>query len=150
MNIESSRTIVCKLLETRAIKFNFTEPFIWTSGWKSPIYCDNRMSLSDHKLRSLIKDAYVQIIKENFPEVEVIAGVATGAIAQGALVADALNLPFVYIREKRKEYGLKKIIEGNLEKGQKTIIVEDHISTGGSSIKAFEELINVQADVLGI
>ena len=150
MDNDISRTIVHRLLEVKAIKFNFREPFIWTSGWKSPIYCDNRMSLSDNSIRTLTKDAYTQIIKEKFPEVEVIAGVATGAIAQGALVADKLGLPFVYVREKRKEHGLKKIIEGILEKGQKVVVVEDLVSTGGSSIRALEELIVAQANILGM
>ena len=142
--------IIKRLLEIKAIKFSFKEPFIWTSGWKSPVYCDNRASLSDHHLRNMIKDAYVEIIKDKFPEVEVIAGVATGAIAQGALVADKLNLPFVYVREKRKEHGLQKIIEGCLEGGQKTVVLEDHVSTGNSSIKAWNELKDAGAEVLGM
>jgi len=108
------------------------------------------MSLSDHHTRTLVKDAFVQVIRDKFPDVELIAGVATGAIAQGALVADKLELPFVYVREKAKEHGLKKIIEGNLEPGQKTVIIEDHISTGGSSLKAFQELKNAGANVLGM
>ena len=150
MDNNFSRIIVHKLLGIKAINFNFKEPFIWTSGWKSPIYCDNRMSLSDNSIRTLVKEAYVRIIKEKFPEVELIAGVATGAIAQGALVADMMNLPFIYVREKRKEYGLMKIIEGYFEKGQKTVILEDHISTGGSSIRALDELRKESVNVLGM
>jgi len=150
MNDKYSSIIVHKLLEVRAIKFNFQDPFTWTSGIKSPVYCDNRVSLSDHVLRSMIKEAYTSIIKDKFPDAEVIAGVATGAIAQGALVADQLNLPFIYVREKRKEYGLMKIIEGHFEKGQKVVILEDHISTGGSSLRACEELKIAEAHVLGM
>ena len=147
---ELAHSIVEKLLEMQAIKFNFKEPFVWTSGIKSPVYCDNRASLSNHELRTMISNAYTDIVRNNFPDVEVIAGVATGAIAQGALVADKLKLPFIYVREKRKEHGMKRIIEGNLEKGQKVVIIEDHISTGGSSLKAWDELVNAEADVLGM
>jgi len=142
--------ITKSLLEIQAIKFNFNEPFTWTSGWKSPVYCDNRASLSNHSLRRIIRDGYVEIIRKKFPHAEVIAGVATGAIAQGVLVADQLELPFIYVREKAKEHGLKRIIEGNLEKGQKVVIIEDSISTGGSSLKAWDELEKVQANVLGM
>jgi orotate phosphoribosyltransferase len=145
-----SYNIIKRLLDIQAIKFNFKEPFVWTSGWKAPVYCDNRASLSNHQLRSMVKDAYSKIIREKFPDAEVIAGVATGAIAQGALVADELKLPLIYVREKRKEHGLKRIIEGFFEKGQKTVILEDHISTGGSSLKAWNELKIADADVLGM
>jgi len=138
------------MLKIGAIKFNFEEPFIWTSGIKSPVYCDNRAALSDYNLRSMIRDAYVKIIKDMFPDVEIIAGVATGAIAQGVLVADELNLPFIYVREKKKEYGLTKIIEGHFEKGQKVVILEDLISTGGSSLKAWEVLNDEKMNVLGM
>ena len=142
--------IARELLNIQAVKFNFEEPFTWTSGWKSPVYCDSRASLSNHKLRSLVRDGYVEIIKEKFPNAEVIAGIATGAIAQGVLVADKLDLPFIYVRPERKEHGLKKIIEGHFDKGQKVVIIEDHVSTGGSSIKAFNELQKERADVLGM
>ena len=147
---ELSRSISRNLLKIKAIKFNFKEPYTWASGWKSPVYCDNRVSLSDIRVRSLIRDAYVEIVQTEFPDVEVIAGVATGAIAQGALVADKLNVPLVYVREKAKDHGLKKLIEGVLEPGQKTVIVEDLISTGGSSLKAAQELRNAEANVLGM
>ena len=149
-NLERSRLISSGLLQMKAIKFNFKEPFIWASGWKSPMYCDNRISLSDCHLRSMIRDAYVEVIQKKFPEVEIIAGVATGAIAQGALVADKLNFPFIYVREKAKDHGMKKLIEGKLEPGQKTVIIEDLISTGGSSLKVAEELSKAQANVLGM
>ena len=138
------------MLKIGAIKFNFTDLFTWTSGIKSPVYCDNRVALSNCNIRNTVRDGYIEIIRKEFPDVEVIAGVATGAIAQGALIADRLNLPFIYVREKRKEHGLKKIIEGYFEKGQKIVIIEDLISTGGSSIKSFNELIQEEADVLGM
>ena len=139
-----------ELLKMQAIKFNFKNSFTWSSGWKTPVYCDNRASLSCHYLRSMVRDAYVEIVKNKFPDVEIIAGVATGAIAQGVLVADKLSLPFIYVRESRKEHGLKKIIEGHFEKGQKAVILEDLISTGGSSLKAWHELEIAEVDVLGM
>ena len=150
MDHQISQKIASNLLKIGAIKFNFKELFTWTSGIKSPVYCDNRMSLSCVELRNLIRDAYVEVIREKFPEVELIAGVATGAIAQGALTADKLNLSFVYVRDKHKDFGQKKIIEGNLKEGQKAVIIEDHVSTGKSSIKVLEELRNEGADVLGM
>jgi len=145
-----SRSIARNLLQLKAIKFNFREPYTWASGWKSPVYCDNRITLSDHHVRSIIRDAYTEVIQELFPEVEVIAGVATGAIAQGALVADKLGVPFVYVREKAKDHGLMKVIEGKLEQEQKIVIVEDLISTGGSSLKVADELRKAKANVLGM
>lgn len=150
MDNERSCAIVLNMLKIKAITFNFKEPFTWTSGWKAPIYCDNRASLSDHNLRSMVKEAYTNLVKDKFPDVEVIAGVATGAIAQGALVADKLELPFIYVREKRKEHGMMKIIEGHFEEGQKVVIIEDHISTGGSSLRAWKELVDANAKILGM
>jgi len=138
------------LLKIEAIKISFKEPFKWTSGIISPIYCDNRKSLSYSEVRTIIKNAYVEAIKKHFPEAQVIAGVASGAVAQGALVADELNLPFVYVRPERKEHGLMKIVEGHIEPGQKTVIIEDLVSTGGSSIKAMNHLRNENAEVLGM
>ena len=148
MNNDISRKIAHKLLDKGALRFNFKEPFTWTSGIKSPVYCDNRLSLSYVEVRNLIRDAFVEIINTKYSDVEVIAGVATGAIAQGAWVADKLNKPFIYVREKPKGHGLNKVIEGHLEKGQKVVIIEDHISTGGSSYNAFLELRKVEANVL--
>ena len=151
MNREDySYSIASNLLQIGAIKFNFKDYFTWTSGLKSPVYCDNRASLSFVKIRSLIKDAYIQVIQEKFPDVEVIAGVATGAIAQGALVADKLGLSFVYVRSNTKDCGLKKVIEGEIHEGQKTVIIEDHVSTGQSSLKVLEELRKAGVDVLGM
>ena len=148
--LELSRSISRDLLRIKAIRFNFKELFLWASGLKSPVYCDNRLSLSDTGARSLIRDGFVDLIRTEFPEAEVIAGVATGAIAQGALVADQLNLPFVYVREKAKDHGMKKLIEGVILPGQKTVIVEDLVSTGGSSLKAAHELRKAEANVLGM
>jgi len=150
MKEEYSYKIASNLLQIGAIKFNFQTPFTWTSGMKSPVYCDNRLTLSYVDARNLIKDAYIEAIRENFPETELIAGVATGAIAQGALVADKLGLSFVYVRDKAKGCGLEKTIEGALKKGEKTVIIEDLISTGGSSLKVMKELQNAGADILGM
>ena len=148
--LKLARLIAYNLLKISAIRFNFKEFFLWASGLKSPIYCDNRLSLSDSNVRSLIRDGYVDTIRTEFPDAEVIAGVATGAIAQGALVADKLNLPFVYVRERAKDHGLKKLVEGVIQPGQKTVIVEDLVSTGGSSLKVAQELRKVDANVLGM
>jgi orotate phosphoribosyltransferase len=148
--MSTKELIAHKLLKIEAIKLNLTDPFIWASGLKSPIYCDNRKSLSYHDIRTIIRDAYVEAILSHFPEVEVIAGVATGAIAQGVLVADKMNLPFIYVREKPKEHGLKKIIEGESPAGKKVVVIEDLISTGGSSLKVVNELRRENADVLGM
>jgi orotate phosphoribosyltransferase len=142
--------IAHNLLKINAIELNLTSPYIWASGWKSPIYCDNRKSLFHHEIRTIIRNAYVAAVREHFPEVEVIAGVATGAIAQGVLVADEMKLPFIYVREKPKEHGLKKIIEGESPKDKKVVIIEDLISTGGSSLKVLNELRAEGAEVLGM
>ena len=124
-----------KLLNVKAIKLQPTNPFTWASGWKSPFYCDNRKTLSYPDLRSFVKIELVRLIMENFPEAEAVAGVATGAIAQGALVADALNLPFVYVRSKPKDHGLENLIEGELKPGMKVVVVEDLISTGAAALR---------------
>ena len=150
MKEEYSQKIASNLLQTGAIKFNFEKPFTWTSGIKSPVYCDNRLSLSFVEVRNLIKEAYIQVIHEHFPDTEVIAGIATGAIAQGAMVADQMGLPFVYVRSKAKGFGMDKTVEGTLQKGAKTVIIEDLISTGGSSLKAMKDLQNEGANVLGM
>lgn len=139
-----------KLLKVKAIKLQPTNPFTWASGWKSPFYCDNRKTLSYPDLRSFVKIEIARLISENFPEVDAIAGVATGAIPQGALVADALNLPFVYVRSKPKDHGLENLIEGELKPGMKVVVVEDLISTGGSSLKAVEAIRNNGCEVVGM
>lgn len=139
-----------KLLKISAIKLQPSIPFVWASGWNSPIYTDNRKTLSYPDVRNFIKVELSRLIAENFPEVEVIAGVATGAIAQGALVADTLSLPFVYIRSTPKDHGLENLIEGNIKPGQKVVIVEDLVSTGKSSLKAAQAVRDAGAEVIGM
>ena len=139
-----------KLLKVKAIKLQPSAPFTWASGWKSPFYCDNRKTLSYTDLRSFVQIELTRIILENFQDVDAIAGVATGAIPQGALVADALNLPFVYVRSKPKDHGLENLIEGELKPGMKVVVVEDLISTGGSSLKAVEAIRNNGCEVVGM
>lgn len=139
-----------KLLKIKAVKLQPANPFTWASGWKSPIYCDNRKTLSYPSLRNLIKIEITHAILENFPDVEAIAGVATGAIAQGALVAEELGLPFVYIRSSPKDHGLENLIEGDLKPGQKVVVIEDLISTGGSSLNAVKAVRNNGSEVLGM
>ena len=139
-----------KLLKVKAIKLQPTNPFTWASGWKSPFYCDNRKTLSYPELRSFVKIEISRIILERFSDVDAIAGVATGAIPQGALVADALSLPFVYVRSKPKDHGLENLIEGELRPGMKVVVIEDLISTGGSSLKAVEAIRNNGCEVIGM
>lgn len=139
-----------RLLKINAIKLQPNNPFTWASGWKSPFYCDNRKTLSYPELRNYVKIELVHTILDHFPKVEAIAGVATGAIPQGALVADALNLPFVYVRNKPKDHGLENLIEGELKAGMKVVVVEDLISTGGSSLKAVEAIRNNACEVIGM
>ena len=139
-----------KLLEINTIKIQPNNPFTWASGWKSPIYCDNRKILSYPQTRTFIRDRFVDIIRQKYPETEVIAGVATGAIAIGALVADVLGLPFIYIRSKPKDHGLENLIEGDLNPNQKVVVVEDLVSTGISSLHAAEAVNNYGAVVIGM
>ena len=139
-----------KLLRVKAIKLQPENPFTWASGWKSPFYCDNRKTLSYPDLRSFVKLELSRVILENFADADAVAGVATGAIAQGALVADALGLPFVYVRSKPKDHGLENLIEGELKPGMKVVVVEDLISTGGSSLKAVEAIRQNGCDVVGM
>ena len=144
------RIVAEKLLKIKAVKLQPGNPFTWASGWKSPIYCDNRKTLSYPALRTFLKIELARTIVENFGEVEAVAGVATGAIAQGALVADLLGLPFVYIRSTPKDHGLENQIEGELRPGSKVVVVEDLISTGGSSLKAVEAVRNFGCTVIGM
>lgn len=139
-----------KLLKIKAVKLQPANPFIWASGWKSPIYCDNRKTLSHPSLRNFIKLELARTIIEKYGNVNTIAGVATGAIAQGAMVAEELNLPFVYVRATPKDHGLENLIEGDLKPGSKVVVVEDLISTGGSSLKAVEAIRNAGCDVIGM
>ena len=144
------KIFAAKLLKVKAIKLQPKNPFTWASGWKSPFYCDNRKTLSYPDLRSFVKIEIARIILERLPEVEAIAGVATGAIPQGALVADTLALPFVYVRSKPKDHGLENLIEGELKPGMKVVVVEDLISTGGSSLKAVEAIRQNGCEVIGM
>ncbi len=143
-------TIPKYLLQSKAIKLEPTTPFVWASGWKSPIYCDNRITLSYPQIRNAIRDSLTRLIKENFPEASVIAGVATGAIAQGVLIAQELNLPFVYVRSTPKKHGMENLIEGEIRPKQKVVVVEDLISTGNSSLMAVEVLRKAGVEVLGM
>jgi len=138
------------LLQIKAIKLQPSNPFTWASGWKSPIYCDNRKILSYPAIRSFVRDSFGSIIMGLYPDVEVIAGVATGAIAHGALVAEKLKLPFIYVRSEAKGHGLGNQIEGYYEKGQKVVVIEDLISTGGSSLNAVRALREAGCNVLGM
>lgn len=149
-NPSTAKLVAKKLLEIEAIRLAPNSPFTWASGWKSPIYCDNRLSLSYPELRTFIKESLVSAIHENFLSVEAIAGVATAGIPQGALIADKLNLPFIYVRSKAKGHGMENMIEGKVIAGQKVVVVEDLVSTGGSSLKAVEDLRNNGVDVLGM
>lgn len=138
------------LLRLEAVKLSPKAPFTWASGWKSPIYCDNRVTLSDAEARTFIKEALAETIKKQFPSVTAISGVATGAIAQGALVSDLMGLPFSYIRSKAKDHGMENLIEGRISSADKVVVVEDLISTGGSSLKAVEALRAHGCEVLGM
>lgn len=139
-----------KLLKIKAIKLQPSIPFTWASGWKSPIYCDNRKTLSYPELRNFIKIEIARLVREHYPEVDAIAGVATGAIAQGAMVAEELGLPFVYVRSAPKDHGLENLIEGDLRPNQKVLVIEDLISTGGSSLKAVEAIRKDGCEVIGM
>ncbi|HRH01440.1 MAG TPA: orotate phosphoribosyltransferase [Bacteroidia bacterium] len=150
LNDDTALKIAEFLLQIKAIKLNPTAPYTWASGWKSPIYCDNRIALSHPKIRTYIRQQLVQNITTNYGKPDVIAGVATGAIAQGALVAEAMGLPFVYVRASAKEHGMGNLIEGKIEKGQTVVVVEDLISTGMSSLKAVDALRNADCDVKGM
>jgi len=139
-----------KLLEIEAVKIQPANPFTWASGWRSPIYCDNRKILSYPAARSLICNKFAEIIRNKYPSAEVIAGVATGAIAHGVLVADKLGLPFVYVRSKPKGHGLENLIEGHLKPKQQVVVIEDLVSTGDSSLKAAEAINEFGAYVTGM
>ncbi len=139
-----------KLLKIKAVKLQPSNPFTWASGWKSPIYCDNRKLMSYPDIRNFLKVQFARIIFEKHPNVEAIAGVATGAIAPGALVADLLGLPFVYVRATPKDHGLENLIEGDLKPKQKVVVVEDLVSTGLSSLKAVEAIRKDGAEVIGM
>ncbi len=147
---ETASQIAEYLLQIKAIKLQPADPFTWASGWKSPIYCDNRMSLSYPPIRTFIRDSLTQSIRLNLSEVQAIAGVATAAIPQGALVADKMNLPFVYVRSSPKGHGMENLIEGEVKAGQKIVVIEDLVSTGKSSLKAVHALRDAGTVVLGL
>ena len=144
------KTVAQHLLAVQAVRLKPNEPFTWSSGWKSPIYCDNRVTLAYPEVRTYIKNALADAIRERFPSVEVIAGVATAGIPQGALVADVLGLPYCYVRPEPKAHGMGKQIEGHLLSGQRVVVIEDLISTGGSSLKVVNALRAVGAEVIGM
>ena len=149
-NKETAAKTAELLLQINAIKLNPSNPFLWASGWQSPIYCDNRLTLSFPAIRNYIRDEIAKQIEEKYGKPDVIAGVATGAIGIGILVAEALNLPFVYIRPEPKKHGRQNQIEGFLQKGQTVVVIEDLISTGKSSLEAVEALRNAEANVKGM
>lgn len=149
--MENSQIEVTKrLLAIDTINIQPDIPFTWASGWKSPIYCDNRKVLSFPNTRTFICNEFVKLVREKYPNAEAIAGVATGAIAHGVLVAEVLQLPFIYVRSKPKGHGLENLIEGDIQPGTKVVVIEDLISTGGSSISAAEAIRNFGAEVLGM
>lgn len=147
---ESAPKVAEFLLQIKAVKLQPNNPFTWASGWKSPIYCDNRVILSFPKIRTFIRQEFINLINNEYGKPDVIAGVATGAIAHGALVAEAMGLPFIYVRPEAKAHGLGNQIEGVLNEGQSVVVIEDLISTGGSSLKAVEVLKKAGADVKGL
>jgi len=145
-----AKEIASYLLEIEAIKLSPNKPFTWASGWNSPIYCDNRTTLSFPEVRTRITTQLVATIRKQYPDAEVIAGVATAGIPQAAIIANEMNLPMIYVRPKAKGHGMTNLIEGKLEKGQKVVVIEDLVSTGGSSLKAVEDLRDAGADVVGM
>ena len=146
----NEKAVAEKLLQVNAVKLSPQEPFTWASGWKSPIYCDNRRVLGFPYVRDFIKSELCNVIFEQFPDVELLAGVATAGIAWGAMAADQLKLPYIYVRPQPKAHGLGNQIEGFFEKGQKTVIIEDLISTGKSSLQVVEVAKNAGLDVIGM
>ncbi|MBI1766746.1 MAG: orotate phosphoribosyltransferase [Bacteroidetes bacterium] len=152
INIENStaRQVASMLLDIGAIRLNHKKPFTWSSGWKSPVYCDNRLALSYPEIRSFVKESLANIVRKKFPAAEYIAGVATAGIPQGALVADVLGLPFVYVRPKPKEHGMGNLIEGKIDEGKKAVMIEDLVSTGGSSLKAAQAMQEAGFNVIGM
>ena len=144
------KIVAQRLLDIKAIQLNVEQPYTWASGWRSPIYCDTRKVLSYPDIRKLVYESLQQLIGQHFDDVRYIAGVATGAIAHGALVAEAMHKPFVYVRATPKAHGLSNSIEGVLPQGARVVVVEDLISTGGSSLQVVETLRKAGAEVLGL
>jgi orotate phosphoribosyltransferase len=150
LNEDKALKVAEFLLQIKAIKLRPNDPFTWASGFKSPIYCDNRVTLSYPQIRTFIRQGYAEAVIEYFGKPDAIAGVATGGIAQGALVAQELGLPFIYVRSEAKSHGMGNQVEGYFEKGQKVVVIEDLISTGGSSLKAIEALRDAELEVKGL
>jgi orotate phosphoribosyltransferase len=148
--MNDAKVVAEKLLQVKAVSLRPQEPFTWASGWKSPIYCDNRSVLSFPYVRDLIKSEMSNVIFSQFPGAEVLAGVATAGIPWGAMAADQLKLPFIYVRPKPKEHGLGNQIEGRYEQGQKVVVVEDLVSTGKSSLQAVDALVQAGLQVIGM
>ncbi len=150
LNEDKALKVAEFLLQIKAVKLNPQLPFTWASGLKSPIYCDNRVTLSEQNIRTFIRQTFAEAILEQYGKPDVIAGVATGGIAQGALVAQELGVPFIYVRSSAKEHGMGNQVEGYFERGQRVVVIEDLISTGGSSLKAVEALRDAELDVKGL
>lgn len=150
LNEDKALKVAEFLLQIKAVKLNPQSPFTWASGIKSPIYCDNRVTLSYPNIRTFIRQTFAEVILEEYGKPDVIAGVATGGIAQGALVAQELGVPFIYVRSSAKQHGMGNQVEGYFEKGQRVVVIEDLISTGGSSLKAVEALREAELDVKGL
>jgi len=146
----NEKAIAEKLLQVEAVRLNLKEPFTWASGWKSPIYCDNRRILSFPFIRDYIKSELCNVVFEKFPDAELLAGVATAGIAWGAMIADQLKLPYIYVRPKPKEHGLGNQVEGYFESGQKAVVIEDLVSTGKSSLQVVDVLKNAGVEVVGM
>lgn len=149
-NNESAKKVAQSLLQIKAIKLQPSNPFTWASGWKSPIYCDNRKILSYPKIRTFIRQQFVEVIENEYPNVDTIVGVATGGIAIGALIAEDMGLPFAYVRSSAKGHGMQNLIEGEVPTGKNVVVIEDLISTGGSSLKAVDALRESNCNVLGM
>jgi orotate phosphoribosyltransferase len=149
-NTSYSEIVANELLKLKAIRLNFEHLYTWVSGIKSPIYCDNRIINSDVNTREIVLNEFVNLIKSEFKDAEIIAGVATGGIPLGVLIADRLELPFIYVRQEKKKHGLMKQVEGQFNRGDKVVLVEDHVSTGSSSLKAVQGLRNEGLDLLGM
>ena len=147
---QSKKNVASSLLKINAVKLSPEAPFTWASGWHSPIYCDNRKTLSYPEVRRQIYEEFASLIAEKYPEAELIAGVATGAIAHGVLVAEKMNKPFIYVRSAPKSHGLTNQVEGYYQKGQKVVVIEDLVSTGSSSLNAVEALREAGCEVLGM
>jgi orotate phosphoribosyltransferase len=149
-SIDTGKKVASMLLDIEAIKLSPDTPYTWSSGWKSPIYCDNRLLLSYPEVRNYIEANLKQLVEEKFPSAQSIAGVATAGVPHGAIIAHELSKPFVYVRSKAKGHGMENLIEGKITPGQKVVVVEDLISTGGSSLKAAQALTEAGFEVLGM